>query len=611
MAAKWTRIVWDSLLDGIFVCSVAVILVIIAAGDRFPPTALGAENSKSNLVPYFVTWHVSVRGYVEGLETGKGWSESGTTRDIWDMAGSAITRFHSNGSPADTRYLTVTMRRNTDFWNEYRSDGYSCSRHASDTIADTGSYSGSKTSVNGNEIPKLFTGGVMPLTGATKRGAKIYQPFGSLTNMNFISHSVYENCKPPVQPPSDMLMGSPLGQIIPESPDLFADRDDASSFSVDTRYTAIGGPVGKTEVHWTAHAYLMGKCAERDGPIEEDDPIITHEEVNLDSEQATVNATPPVGGEDQGVAKLTIRVTCERVPIQNAELRVKVEAVDKSGGHDHSDDDRPRGKIDGVKVPKDGLTLKAKTDADGKIKFKYAAPLTGNVDPAGYGTYNIGIAGIYKLTAKSIRFPETSSEPAAIESKVDALVDGSGSAAYDLIGQTAAHKLNSYFSPGTLDAFGQLAADFSQTEQDHEQQLQQCQKPPAPPPAPWFAPPVKVSLNDIALPSGGIFDLDSDWQPSHFTHNKGEGGDFNRFDWITGTGKDCDATCTCTASVNKRAWLLHTLLEAGESYGKWDCKDLGNPPGCSQGEPPTSAGYITAHPQYPHRLHLHVEDATP
>ena len=117
-----------------------------------------------------------------------------------------------------------------------------------------------------------------------------------------------------------------------------------------------------------------------------------------------------------------------------------------------------------------------------------------------------------------------------------------------------------------------------------------------------------MSLNDIALPDGGIFDLDSGWQPGHYTHNKGEGGDFNRFTDISGTGKDCNSTCICT-SVNKRTWLLHTLLELGEAYGKWDCKDLGNPPGCATGEPPTSVGYIPAHPQYPHRLHLHVQDA--
>ncbi len=594
----------------------AILASLVAAAVYLFAPATGAQTpttTKQNLVAYFVRWHVIARGSGGTQSSNKNGFivESWTTKS--EMKGTAITRFVDRGqgilSYWDTRFLAVKARKDLDFWREEHEYYGDCFTHGWSALTDPDSYTGYDN--HGNKRPSVFD------TTKRQNGAvtDFLSPFDNLGGMEFNEHHVLEaygsnNCN--YVKSFDMPHGFPdIGHLSNLPAD---DPNDPTSFHVYKHFSTdgSGATTGKPiEVEWTADAYLMGKCAERDGPIQEDDPIIKHEEVNLDPEQATVNATPPVGGEDQGVAKLTVRVTCERVPIQNAELRVKVEAVDQSGGHDHSDDDRPRGKIDGVKVPKDGLTLKAKTDADGKIKFKYAAPLTGSVDPAGYGTYNIGIGGIYKVTAKSIHFPEASSEPAAIESKVDGLKDGSGSTAYDLIGQTKVHKVNSYFSPGTLDAFGQLAADFSQTEQDHEQQLQQCKKPPAPPPAPWFAPPVKVSLNDIALPSGGIFDLDSDWQPSHSTHNKGEGGDFNRFDWITGTGKDCDATCACTASVNKRAWLLHTLLELGESKGKWDCTDLGNPPGCAQGEPPTSVGYITAHPQYPHRLHLHVEDATP
>src|SRR5208337_3427159 len=119
-------------------------------------------------------------------------------------------------------------------------------------------------------------------------------------------------------------------------------------------------------------------------------------------------------------------------------------------------------------------------------------------------------------------------------------------------------------------------------------------------------------LNDIALPDGGIFDFNSTWTPGHQTHNRGEGGDLRRFmkvpwDGPGATAKECDGT-----SVRKRAWLLHTLLELGESYGHWDCSDLGSPvpAGCAQGEPPTSIDSIKFLPnfEYPSRLHLHVQD---
>ncbi len=338
------------------------------------------------------------------------------------------------------------------------------------------------------------------------------------------------------------------------------------------------------------------------------DPIIDHEQVDIDADRPEVDANTSPGA-DANVAKLKIRVTCEGVPVEKEDVDITVEAQDQSGGHLHSDDERPRGTIDGKVVTKDSVSRT--TNANGEVKLKYGAPLTGYPAPAKYGDYESGIAGTYKVTAKSYKFPDATGT-VAILAKVDGLVDLPANAHYVIVrGDTGGHPDGSYGTPQTLHEFGNLANDFSQAQQDHNIQLQQCQKPP------WTflgKAEIAIQFNDIALPDGGIFDWHSTWKPSHQTHNRGEGGDFNKFLDVPWDGPgakalDCDNTCACT-NVRKRAWLLHTLLWLGQSYGHWDCSDLGNPPGCTAGEPPTSIGSIKFLPnfEYPSKLHLHVQD---
>jgi hypothetical protein len=543
------------------------------------------------------------------------------------MVGSAIVRFQDTGRFLvlyDTQYQVLKVFDDYEAWDLSHSQGGDCLTHLTRRTDDSTSYSGTRAAASSGFSLMMHS----PDQRERSPGVLI-NPLSSLSAMPFVERTTttkYGSCTGssssarPVTVDVNVIEQIAVGDHSYNS--LYADPKDPTSFSVSAHGSPPkpgNTPVRNETFEWSADAHRMGKCEMHGPPISDGDPVIKHEEVDLDADRTEVNATPPVGGENQGIAQLTATVTCERVPIQNAEVQVKVEAVDKSGGHIHSDDNRPRGKINGADIPKDGLTLKTKTDANGKIKFKYAAPLTGKIDQAGYGKYDIGIAGDYSVTAKSVKFPAAVSPAVAITSQVDGLEDGSGNPAYLSVGETATHPVNHYFSAGTLDAFNQLAGDFSQVEQDHEALLSHCQKPA------WFNPPVKLEVNDVALPEGGIFDWHSTWQPSHGTHNKGEGGDFNKFtiqstpqSGISGSGKDCNSTCTCT-SVKKLAWLVHTLLEEGESYGKWDCNDLGGPPGCDAGEPPTSVGYIVSHPgnpsanipSYPPRLHLHVEDAKP
>src|SRR5208283_3975506 len=120
-----------------------------------------------------------------------------------------------------------------------------------------------------------------------------------------------------------------------------------------------------------------------------------------------------------------------------------------------SDEQRPRGTIDGKVVTK--ASVKRTTDANGEVKLKYGAPLTGNVDHARYGDYNIGIAGTYKVTARSHAFPDATAT-LAILAKVDGLVDLPANPHYvSDRGDTGGHPDGSYGTPQTLHEFANLA----------------------------------------------------------------------------------------------------------------------------------------------------------
>jgi hypothetical protein len=330
---------------------------------------------------------------------------------------------------------------------------------------------------------------------------------------------------------------------------------------------------------------------------------------------------------DDPTSQIRVVASCDGKPLENEDLEFKVDVQPNSGGHNHIPA-RPRGKLNGVNcgvetgAPPDDVPciVGVKTDAKGHASVKFESPLTGVKQSAGYGTYDIGIAGDYKITAKMTRYPDRRAT-ATVFSGVEHLQPFP--AAQGLTGDasnTTAHPHGSYATTGTFEAFNGLARDFQEQQKLHNDSLVECVKllsPAAfsgPLPDPTW-PVVTVDLNDVALPKGGIFDLEKDWKPSHYTHNKGEGGDMNRFgagDENAGlnpnlTGRQCDGS-----SIPFQWWWGHLLLGLGENYGKWDCKDLQvEGPNC-EGPLPLTSGTAIAPAGvawwFPHRLHLHVED---
>jgi len=628
----------------------ALAVAVVAA---FSPSGASNPERQKQIVPYFLTWHVSVRGQGHGVFESVEWAAV----HGGEMTGSAILRFLLMGKIADPtkearetelllgqdiRYLSLTVSRVYQKWTK---DAFYAGRPLgicnilyTQDIANPSAHSGLYA-------PQSISGVRSRADGVVE----MESPFHELQSLTFIIHTHTDIsgggiCAAYGEPGSrdssetSTLGADPFGlgeqspgeemwgQSIPGKIESVNLRDD-SSFLLHKRTSIVrnapglgGGGKMTEEVEWTAYARRLGKCAERDGPIPEGDRIIHNEQVEVVADKTplqgyesspVVDATPSVGSND-GSINVTVSVTCDRVPIHNAEVEVTVEPRENSGYHLHPNP-RPRGTLNGKELTEQQKSITVKTGADGKAKVKFESPTMG-VLKTKYGSYGRGIAGVYEVKAKSKRFPESTGSIAILVKSIPRYPDGSRKqvsmmtegATLELCCATMAHPSGFYGTPGTTSAFAKLASDFYQDQQNHDKQLQKCKRNP------WDV--HVASINDLALPNGGLFDLDENWDPDpdgHYTHNKGEGGDFNRFEkgqsnW--GTRTDVDAECK-ESTVRIQDWLLHELLELGRSYGTWDCHDLRLTPDCLEGGP--APGAIEIPPitgAFPHRLHLHVED---
>ncbi len=340
-----------------------------------------------------------------------------------------------------------------------------------------------------------------------------------------------------------------------------------------------------------------------------------------------------VGNHDEATSELTIKLTCDGVPMKDHEIGLRIDPQPYSGWHDHVKT-RPRGKLTvGLNVSDCGQDTQqpdnkdcktVRTDDNGEAKVKFEVPLTGAIDNASYGSYQSGVAGFYKITAKSRHITASGqlaeiSADTTVRASVDKLTRIEPDASLKVVrGGTAAHEEGSYATAGVKSAFASLAGDFANYQRLHNLALTRCGKPE------W--PVAPLSTNDIALPDGGIFDWNigkTPWRPSHQTHNKGEGGDFNRFGaadsaiWKN-TGTECDGSTVILVE-----WYVQVLLDLAKKYGKWDCFDLGasgknplfSPKACAVGEIPEVGAVLSAPGAgaqgpiqifFPPDLHLHV-----
>jgi len=385
--------------------------------------------------------------------------------------------------------------------------------------------------------------------------------------------------------------GAPPGTF-----DVEATNPDGSLFSKKVSFETndigpLGRPPLKLQVSWEITVRRIGKCLVAGSiPINDttDYKLIDDEDVEMGVEYGKSSIDP-----DTGVAPLNIRVTCDQVPIKNAKVDVKVEVQKSTGGHLHDAADRPRGSLNGIKLTDNKPSQKFMTDDDGRVHLtfkpgKAQCCLWKKQECVKKDCPDIGIAGIYKITATSAHFPDRKAE-VAVEAKVDGLsrLDADPNYVDDVGG--AAHCSGDNATAPTKQKLRQFAAAFEKAQGDHNQELAACGAPQ------WPIYPLWVI--DVSLPFGGLYDdLNNNWSTPHQTHGHGDGVDFsaNSAGWhqttyghtvVIQSGRcptcprswpDVGATIPICDGyiIAPEGWLMMTMMRLGTKYGRWDNSDL-------------------------------------
>jgi len=343
----------------------------------------------------------------------------------------------------------------------------------------------------------------------------------------------------------------------------------------------LGDDKHSLNVTWDIVVHRKGACLGLGkNPLDESDAGINDEEVEIKVEDGKSTIDP-----DKGVAALNIRVTCDQVPIKNAGVQVKVEVKNNTGGHLHDAPSRPRGSLKWnqyeTKLTDAQPSIKVWTDDDGRahITFKpgkaQCCLWNKKQECLKKDCPNIGIAGIYNITATSARFPDEDAE-VAVEARVDGLSPLDADPNYvDNVG-AGNHSSGDNATAATKKGLHQFATAFEKAQEDHNQELGAC--------GPYQWPIYPLWVIDVSLPTGGLYDLGPGskfWSTPHQTHGRGDGVDFSvhrRSNRKSAWPADKTQMPICDGyTISPQGWLMMKMWELGSKYGSWDNTDFNAP----------------------------------
>jgi len=222
-------------------------------------------------------------------------------------------------------------------------------------------------------------------------------------------------------------------------------------------------------------------------------------------------------------------------PVAGVPVELRVEPVPNSGGHDHHDAGRPRGRLSATS----GVT-----GADGKFTTEYTAS---------------EIAGVEEVIASS---PQATEEvKARIEVNVEGLMAVPAGPHYELVGApqnhagtndpcrstppTSQHSRNHFGTAALIAAIQNIAREYASLH-----------------------PGVRLRINDMSLEFGGLFDNLNNWQyvrgRSHGEHRVGKNAD------IGFSGIDSNNRCVTRLrlALLRRLILRHTTDVPYEHTGQ-------------------------------------------
>ncbi len=215
------------------------------------------------------------------------------------------------------------------------------------------------------------------------------------------------------------------------------------------------------------------------------------------------------------------------LPVINQDITITLQMILPSGGHDHTNQPPANlmGQLVGDNIGTTEVTIK--TDTTGTGIVKYTAPEFG---------------GLFEFTAMTVLSEDTLLALDTLKVRVPDLELLPESEYYTKVGGTAKHHgppdyqedHNHYGITKILTSIQNIAADYDSLHSG-----------------------VKLLINDISLPYGGLFDINGDWQPPHKEHRMGKSAD------IDDTGIDQNGQAV---EVNLRHLVLAIINNTDDDY---------------------------------------------
>lgn len=179
---------------------------------------------------------------------------------------------------------------------------------------------------------------------------------------------------------------------------------------------------------------------------------------------------------------------CNGVPV-NAAVRLELQAVQNSGGHQHGDNDSP-------------LRTGMLVSIDTAVVTDQSKVLTGSAPASGlrFGYNTPEVSGNYRIVASCTDGKHCTTEGSdMVWVGVKELFRIQESNIYRLIGDTSDHPDNHYLISTALNRLTVLSALYHDLHPDSN----------------------VLHLNDASLERGGVFDINLNWKSPHFEHCHG------------------------------------------------------------------------------------------
>lgn len=212
--------------------------------------------------------------------------------------------------------------------------------------------------------------------------------------------------------------------------------------------------------------------------------------------------TRPAGTGGKATVDLTAIVTQGGNPKAGVAVSFSEDVTPNSGGHEHHDVDRPRGRLSGVQ---------GATDANGEVKLIFTAP---------------EVAGIHTVKATCASCSNTSATK-EIQVKVPDLIhipaDSQTPSRYVFVGQTSKHPKSHFVTNDSWETLQLVIDTFIALG--------------------WG----QVGINDASIEWGGMFDIEGKWLQKYMNSNG---------IWVTGghaehrNGEQVDVSFSRPASVS-------------------------------------------------------------